>query len=61
MRHSLAVNKLLGKIQLNLSMGEDKTFDEIRSVFHAPMNGDSGFLFKILQPSGGDSRSLVIP
>ena len=25
------------------------------------MNGDSGCLFKILQPSGGDSRSLVIP
>lgn len=61
MRHFLAVNKLLGKIQLNSSMGEDEIFDEIRSVFHVPMDGDSGFPFKILQPSGGDSRSLMIP
>ena len=59
--HFLAVNKLLGKIQLNSSMGEDEIFDEIRSVFHVPMDGDSGFPFKILQPSGGDSRSLMIP
>ena len=61
MKHFLTVNKLLGKIQLNSSMGEDEIFDEIRSVFHVPMHGDSGFLFKILQPSGDDSRSLMIP
>ena len=36
MRHFLAVNKLLGKIQLNSSMGEDEIFD-------VPMDGDSGF------------------
>ena len=36
-------------------------FDEIRSVFHSPMNDNSDFQFTILQSSGGDSRTLMVP
>ena len=61
MRHFLAVNKLVGKILLSSDMEESEIFDEIRSVFHGPMDNDVDFSFKILQPSGGDSRSLIIP
>jgi len=60
-RRFLAVNKLLGKIQLRLTMGEAEIFEEIRSVFRAPMGSDNRFPFKMLQPSGGDSRSLMVP
>ena len=61
MRHFLAVNKLVGKILLSSDMEEIEIFDEIQSVFHVPMDNDIDFSFKILQPSGGDSRSLIIP
>ena len=60
-RHLLAVNKLVGKIQLRSNMEESDIFDEIRSVFRVPMDNDDGFQFQILQPSGGDSRSLLVP
>lgn len=60
-RHFLAVNKLVGKIQLNSCMTESDIFDEIRSVFAGPMAGNEIFVFKILQSSGGDSRSLMVP
>ena len=61
LRHLLAVNKLVGKIQLKSSMSEEEMFDEIRSVFHSPMNDNSDFQFTILQSSGGDSRTLMVP
>ena len=60
-RHFLAVNKLISKIQLRSAMREVQIFDEIRSVFRGPMGYDSSFKFKILQPFGGDSRSLMVP
>ena len=60
-RHFLAVNKLVGKIQLRSDMEETDIFDEIWSVFRVPMDHDDEFQFTILQPSGGDSRSLMVP
>ena len=39
-RHFLAVNKLVGKIQLKSSMSDSEIFDEIRSVFRVPMDND---------------------
>ena len=42
-------------------MEEEDVFREIQSVFRTPMNNDDQFQFKILQPSGGDSRNLVVP
>ena len=38
-------------------MDEEDVFDEIRSVFKSPMQ----FRFTILQTSGGDSKSLMVP
>ncbi len=60
-RHFLAVNKLVGKIQLNSNMDESEIFNEVRSVFRVPMGYCDNFKFKILQSSGGDSRSLIFP
>ena len=60
-RQFLAVNKLVGKIQLQSSMSEFEIFQEIRSVFRVPMGDNDDFQFKVLQPSGGDSRCLMIP
>ena len=60
-RHFLAVNKLVEKIQLQSNLDESEIFNEIRSVFRVPMGYCDDFKFKILQPSGGDSRSLIIP
>ena len=42
-------------------MTQLEIFEEVRSVFRTPMNGDDYFRFKVLQSSGGDSRNLVIP
>ena len=42
-------------------MNEEKIFMEIRSVFHGPMSYDDEFQFTILQPCGGDSRTLMAP
>ena len=60
-RQKLAINKLVGKIQVNSSMTQSDIFMEVRSVFRTPMNSDDCFRFKVLQSSGGDSRNLVIP
>lgn len=60
-RQFLAVNKLVGKIQLKSNMDEKEMFREIRSVFRGPMDEDSSFPFSILQPSGGGSRTLMVP
>ena len=60
-REFLAINKLIGKIQLNSAMREEEIFAEIRASFRRPMNEDDSFRFKILQPSGGDARCLMIP
>ena len=60
-REYLSKNKLMGKIRLNSSMTEDNIFSEIRSVFSVPMRDDSLFYFKVLQPTGGTSKSLTIP
>ena len=42
-RRFLAVNKLLGKIQLRSTMGEAEIFEEIRSVFRAQWAVTTGF------------------
>lgn len=60
-RHFLAVNKLVGKIQLNNGMSEFDIFQEVRSVVRTPMGDNEDFRFQILQSSGGDSRSLMVP
>ena len=60
-RRMLAVNKLIGKIQLHSGMEQEEIYEEICSVFSTPMGGADRFLFKILQSSGGDSRNLVVP
>ena len=60
-RDFLAANRLTGKIRLTSAMTEGEIMDEIRSVFEEPMNYDEEFSFRILQPSGGSSKSLIIP
>lgn len=60
-REYLGKNSLIGKIRLNSSMDQDSIFREIRSVFSVPMDKDSLFQFKVLQPAGGTSKSLTIP
>ena len=42
-------------------MSEERIFREICCVFSLPMNNDSLFFFKVLQPTGGKSKSLTIP
>ena len=61
MRNFLASNGLIGKIRLSSSMTEEEIMSEIRSVFSIPMRNESNFGFKILQPSGGSSKSLSVP
>ena len=51
----------MGKIQLKSNMDEQEMFQEIRLVFLGPMDEDRSFQFSILQPSGGDSRTLMVP
>ena len=41
-------------------MTED-LFTEISNVFKGPMKGRNYFLFEILQPTGGCSKSLAVP
>lgn len=60
-REFLAANSLIGKIRLTSAMSEEEIMDEIRSVFEVPMDRDKLFRFKILQPSGGSSKSLSAP
>ena len=60
-KHFLAVNKLVGKIQFTSQMDEGEISDEIRSVFRVPMDNNVDFRFKVLQSSGGESRFLMIP
>ena len=42
-------------------MSEREIFREITSVFKVPMGNDSLFYFKILQTTGGRSKSLTMP
>ena len=60
-REYLARNGLIGKIRLQSSMSEEDIMNEIRSVFSGPMLADDGFVFDILQSSGGGSKSLTAP
>ena len=60
-RQLLAMNKLVGKIQINSGMVQGDIFREVRSVFRTRMGDDDHFQFKVLQSAGGDSRNLVIP
>ena len=59
-REFLVINNLIGNIRLQSDMSEEMIMAEIRSVFKFPMNDDAFFDFKILQPSGGNSKSLSI-
>ena len=60
-RELLAANGLVGRICLTSGMTEDDIFSEIRSVFSIPMDGDPHFPIKILQMSGGGSKTLTVP
>ena len=60
-RDMLGRNGLLGKIRLTSSMTEAEIMDEICSVFEKPMRNNPNFAFKILQPTGGSSKSLSTP
>jgi len=60
-RQFLARNKLMGKIHLDSSMSQQEIFSEIRSSFRYPMNDYDEFRFRLLQPSGGEARCLMIP
>ena len=57
----LASNKVMGKIRLQSEMSEEATMKEIRSVFRQPMDNVSNFPFKVLQMSGGVSKTLSEP
>ena len=52
---------LTGKLRLNTTMSESEIYDEIRSVFSAPVNNNPNFQCDILQSAGGGTKSLVIP
>ena len=60
-RECLAANGLVGRICLSTNMTELHIFDEIRSIFRSPMNEDMEFSIRILQMSGGGSKTLTIP
>ena len=60
-RDYLASNRLIGKIRLHSEMGESAIMKEIRSVFREPMNDSCDFPFKLLQMSGGGSKTLSEP
>ena len=60
-REELSKAGLVGKICLTSDMTEDEIFAEIRNVFRGPMNGNSLFMFEIMQATGGNSKSLTIP
>lgn len=60
-RQFLIANKLIGKVQLTSDMDEYDIFQEIRSVFRTPMGYNDRFRFAVLQTSGGDSKSLMVP
>ncbi len=60
-RDFLAKNGLIGKIHLESWMSEDEIMSEVRSVFKVPMSNSATFLFEILQPTGGSSKTLTIP
>ena len=60
-RNFLARNGLMGKIRLSSYKTEEEIMSEIRPVFSGPIKNQSNFAFKILQPSGGSSKSLSVP
>lgn len=60
-RTQLAMNGLIGKIRLSSEMSQEDIFTEIRSVFRGAMDGSNTFRFHVLQPAGGNSKSLTIP
>ena len=51
---------LVGNIAFD-SCTTEYLFTEIRNVFKGPMKGRKYFLFEILQPTGGCSKSLAVP
>ena len=57
-RDFLARNR---KIRLSSEMSEKRMMREVQSVFEVAMGKDKDFPFKILQNSGGSSRSLRTP
>ncbi len=58
---TLGRNGLIGKIRLTSFMSESAIMSEIRSMFHVPMEEKNDFVFKILQASGGNSKTLSLP
>ena len=60
-RDFLARNQLMGKIRLSSDMSEKSIMREVLSVYEVAMGKDKDFPFKILQNSGGSSRTLNTP
>ncbi len=60
-RDYLASKSLIGKISIDSSMDEHTIFMEIRDVFKCPMKNNCEFKFTVLQPTGGGSKSLMVP
>lgn len=60
-RDDLLKHGLIGKVRLSSDTTEEEVLNEIRSVFHTQMNDDPFFEFRILQATGGTSKSLTIP
>ena len=60
-RSELAAMGLIGKIHLTSEMSEVDVRNEVTSVFRGPMKNDPNFPFVYLQPTGGGSKSLVVP
>ena len=60
-RESLSKDGLTGRIRLTSDMTEDELFSEIRSVFQVPMGGNDRFAFDVLQSTGGQNKTLVVP
>ena len=52
---------LSGRIRLTSDMTEDEIFSEIHSVFRVPMANNDQFTFDVLQSTGGQNKTLVVP
>ncbi len=60
-REYLASHSIIGKITLASNMSQDDIYDEILEVFKIQMNNNMDFQFTVLQPTGGGSKSLIVP
>ena len=60
-RTKLGEKGLIGKIRLTSTMSVEDVENEVRSVFHGPMDGREDFHFNFLQPTGVGTKTLTVP